>query len=1172
MTIIQDLQIKIDFILNEKQLENLEKMLHNIKADSLSLGKSHEEINKKLKETANIYAKEIFSKRENLSLNRKLSDSQHKFNEAIKQTNKLIASSKDLTQDQLKQFQIKAPSAPRIPRQKKEVVVEEIKKVIQEKVQPKVEKKRRSLPDAKLRIQELENNLFSGFFNKSYGVTPTFLKNIENQKPKDNSFKLNLGSNLNKNINSANNSAMNLKSNLNSLNSIFLNTTKIKVPPSQIPIQNPVQNIPIAPKVPNFVLEKNSGIVKDLNLKINFDLNDQQLKALENTIHNIKSEALGLGHSHEAINKSIQKNANLYAIATLDAENKLNQLSNSDYEFAEALKQSNLGMYEDIKLKSIQAKEGSKVYQINTKIIESQKRYNDLKRQGANFTSFSDFLKKEALVEKQIQDQNNRNLLKKIVLYKDLSTQVASTGNKIAQSNQTINKSLTSANYRINNFSDNLRNFTSQLMFVNPATMSFAFALQGFGQMFKSLSVIAQNSTDIVKKSIASLQQIIFGLGVAAAGAAGSVAYISLSTARYAEDIKKNSEIIGMSADEYQRISYAAKISGINQQEMASSMSGLFQALKSNKDGTLSEVQERFINLGVALKKSNGEARNVSEILSDVADKFSKIDSPVKRATLAAELFGEGGRKMLPFLSEGSEKLRQLGIEAELTGNVLSDEQVSKLVILQNSYRRLTSMLHGLKLSIGMSLIPFMSNVIRRLSDWYEANGMIIRQNLSSFFTNVSDSLGRFAQLIRNTYNVITGFAEGLDKIGISLSFISKILLLFASWKLFGIIGNILLGKSTTGFFGFIASKFRWLYAVIAGFFTSIATFATTLIAAFGSGGLTGVLIFLGDVILGILGALFTVPVLVGLAVAGIFLLIQDFLTWMEGGDSLFKRMFGDWEPAKKKIDEFIENVKIFFKNMWQDIKNFFIEKFINPIKEHGLVGIVEAFGNLFIKICELIVKFTLYLEDKFVEICSSLFDIIAEYSPKLFSYICDKIKDLWNFLKPYLKTFFNWLIYSTLDGFKSVGDKIYNVFIKIVDDIKKIFLGLFDWLGSKLNKGWDAFNNFLGLSNPFGLSKGNSYMIKAISDENGKLKIIEEKEPSNKSLDNSLGFSSGIPRLNNNINNSNKNVNYNIQSPLNLNVSSNSDPQEIASIVQKNWTENWEYQMRIANDNIYRG
>ena len=63
---------------------------------------------------------------------------------------------------------------------------------------------------------------------------------------------------------------------------------------------------------------------------------------------------------------------------------------------------------------------------------------------------------------------------------------------------------------------------------------------------------------------------------------------------------------------------------------MASSMSGLFRkALKSNKDGTLSEVQERFIGLGVALKKSTAK-QNVSEILSDVADKFSKIDSPVK--------------------------------------------------------------------------------------------------------------------------------------------------------------------------------------------------------------------------------------------------------------------------------------------------------------------------------------------------------------------------------------------------------------------------------------------------------------------------------------------------------------------------------------------------------------
>ena len=218
-------------------------------------------------------------------------------------------------------------------------------------------------------------------------------------------------------------------------------------------------------------------ILQDLQIKIDFLLNDKQLEDLEKTLHNVKAEALGLGHSHDAINKSLQRTANLYAIAILENEKKLNATNNltqAEIANANALKQNNQALYEEIKSKFSSNEVAEKTYQVNQKVAESYKRYLELLKKGAKYSSFSEYQKQELIEEKKLQDQKNKSLVKQILLMKKQADEAAKAGNAVVSSQNSqlsaINKNnnallkygqnTNKASMNINSFGDNLRNFS----------------------------------------------------------------------------------------------------------------------------------------------------------------------------------------------------------------------------------------------------------------------------------------------------------------------------------------------------------------------------------------------------------------------------------------------------------------------------------------------------------------------------------------------------------------------------------------------------------------------------------------------------------------------------------------------------------------------------------------
>jgi len=72
-------------------------------------------------------------------------------------------------------------------------------------------------------------------------------------------------------------------------------------------------------------------------------------------------------------------------------------------------------------------------------------------------------------------------------------------------------------------------------------------------------------------------------------------------------------------------------------------------ALENNSKSASNALAE----LGISATDSAGKLRPVDQVMLDIADKFSKMEDPAKKAALAQELFGKAGVNLIPMLDQG---------------------------------------------------------------------------------------------------------------------------------------------------------------------------------------------------------------------------------------------------------------------------------------------------------------------------------------------------------------------------------------------------------------------------------------------------------------------------------------------------------------------------------------
>jgi hypothetical protein len=312
-----------------------------------------------------------------------------------------------------------------------------------------------------------------------------------------------------------------------------------------------------------------------------------------------------------------------------------------------------------------------------------------------------------------------------------------------------------------------------------------------------------------VIRSVGNLRSHVVGLlgPLAALGAGASIAGLAnivKSFADYGGQIDDISQRIGASTGAVQEWMYAAKLAGIEQGELESSVKRFNKTLADAASGQSKSGAALFKKLGISVKDTNGRLKTAEQLMPEVADGIARIRDPAVRTAALMELFGRSGANLGPLFKDGAAGLAAAAREAEELGYKLSEADIQKAAELGDELDRLGMAASGLGHAVAASLMPSLLPMLNKLTEWIKANRELIASKISAVIDRISAALAKVDW---------AAFGQGIEKV---LSFIGRFVDMIGGWE------NAIIGVIAVMNGGLIAS--------LAGVISSFARLGVVLL------------------------------------------------------------------------------------------------------------------------------------------------------------------------------------------------------------------------------------------------------------------------------------------------------------------------------------------------------
>ena len=185
------------------------------------------------------------------------------------------------------------------------------------------------------------------------------------------------------------------------------------------------------------------------------------------------------------------------------------------------------------------------------------------------------------------------------------------------------------------------------------------------------------------------------GITAAATAVGGAMVAAAKDTADTADQIDKASQRMGVSAEAYQELAYAAEMSGVSV-------------------GALEK----------AAKKLDGTDLNMEEAMAQIMS----IEDASERAAAAADLFGESvAYEMTPLLNAGAEGMADMTKQAHDLGLIMGEDAVKQGAAMGDMFANVEKSLGSLKNGLMQEFMPYVMEILQ----WVIDNIPIIRDTVS---------------------------------------------------------------------------------------------------------------------------------------------------------------------------------------------------------------------------------------------------------------------------------------------------------------------------------------------------------------------------------------------------------------------------------------------------------
>lgn len=231
----------------------------------------------------------------------------------------------------------------------------------------------------------------------------------------------------------------------------------------------------------------------------------------------------------------------------------------------------------------------------------------------------------------------------------------------------------------------------------------------------KGLSKAVASSEDAGKKMSGSMEKFVTATKAASvAVAAAGAAFIALAVkqANVGDELGKISDKFGIATGALSSFDYAAGMSGISTEGLASSLKFMQKSLADASQGSESQAAA-FKSLGL----NAAELINMrpDEAFKLIADRLSEVENPAIKAATAMDIFGRAGADIIPMIKDGADGLASMQAEADRFGLTISRIDASALEAANDAVSKIGAAANGAARQFAIGLAPAISVSIEEM-------------------------------------------------------------------------------------------------------------------------------------------------------------------------------------------------------------------------------------------------------------------------------------------------------------------------------------------------------------------------------------------------------------------------------------------------------------------------
>jgi len=253
-----------------------------------------------------------------------------------------------------------------------------------------------------------------------------------------------------------------------------------------------------------------------------------------------------------------------------------------------------------------------------------------------------------------------------------------------------------------------------------------------------SINGLVENSgLDKLKDAWGGVKDQIMKLpGVAALSMGGAFAVMQ-QTIRRVDEMSDRAKKLNVPIQQFQRLGYAAQMSGSSEEAMGDSLQFLSQNMVEAVNGS-KDAQLWFNRAGLSVQKLR--KMNAVQVFEAIADKFEKVgdagQNAEKKIALTRALMGRGGAEMIQMLNQGSGAFQALYAEADKFGT-LTEKQAAEFAESADNLDRFTFSLRGLLASITRVALPGLNAMLTKVAAMNAASRQELGEKIGRFLGTV---------------------------------------------------------------------------------------------------------------------------------------------------------------------------------------------------------------------------------------------------------------------------------------------------------------------------------------------------------------------------------------------------------------------------------------------------